>query len=153
MQMCACEEYSTTKNELAKFDKISIYEHICNSCGKHRHHSAMGWLTQQFSDMGSSEIMDELEKQFSNHHGSTPLNLGQDLYSWGYFLHDTERRGPFAEHSLPVGVLLWEGEESTPDEILEEYCKERLHNVGKITDNSGLSEVVDALNKKIQRKK
>lgn len=160
MDICACVEYSTTKNEFAKFDKMSIYEHICNSCGKLRHHSAMGWLTSQFRNMDSNECLEELEKLFSNHGGITPLKLSLDRWDETpmstrplKFVFDADYRGPFPEHSLPVGVLLEEGEESTPAEILKEYWDMRLHNVGKITDNSPLIEVSKSLNKKIQRKK
>ena len=60
MDICACVEYSTTKNEFAKFDKMSIYEHICNSCGKLRHHSAMGWVPTNFIWRGSGDVLHEL---------------------------------------------------------------------------------------------
>ena len=162
--LCSCDEYSITKKEFVKFEKISIYEHICKFCGKHRCYSAMGRIpTQLQGQQGvSHNISQELEKlipkqpSYVDEDTGVPIRrLGLDTrYSDMILVYaQPNHRGPSPEYSLPVGVLVSETVESTPTEVLEKYIFDRLHNFGQMTDNSGLSEMSRAMNKDIVRKK
>ena len=162
--LCSCDEYSITKKEFVKFEKISIYEHICKFCGKHRCYSAMGRIPTQLQGQHGvcDNISQELEKLIPKQHSYVDEVTGEAIRRLGFDKWDSDmimvyalpnHRGPSPEYSLPVGVLVSETVEYTPTEVLEKYIFDRLHNFGQMTDNSGLSEMSRAMNKDIVRKK